>query len=208
MAGKEAALPETDRSGEPGQRASRRRPAGQGRKARPWLLLVYQVPGQPTRLRSTVWRQIKRLGAVYLRNSVAIVPASGPAEGALDRLSNAILGMSGRAVLLSCEVLAGESDIKAVFQSARDDEYAEVIDKCAYFMTRLDMACEENRFSYAELAKMTRELAKLRKWLQRVRDRDVFGTEAMQTALRTLDECQAKLDAYAVRLHGHGSAAR
>jgi hypothetical protein len=139
---------------------------------------------------------------------VAIVPASGPAEGALYRLSNVVYDMSGRAVLLSCVVLAGESDIKAVFQSARDDEYAAVIDKCACFMAKLDRACEENRFSYAELAKMTRELVKLRKSLQRVRDRDVFGTEAMQTALRTLDEYQTKLDAYAVRLHGRESAGR
>ena len=53
-------------------------PAGQGR----WLLLIYRVPPEPTRLRSTVWRRIKSLGAIYLQNSVAALPA-GVANGRL-----------------------------------------------------------------------------------------------------------------------------
>jgi hypothetical protein len=33
-----------------------------------WLVLIYRVPSEPTRLRSTVWRRIKSLGAIYLQN--------------------------------------------------------------------------------------------------------------------------------------------
>ena len=36
-----------------------------------WLVLIYRVPPEPTRLRSTVWRRIKSLGAIYLQNSAA-----------------------------------------------------------------------------------------------------------------------------------------
>ncbi len=36
-----------------------------------WLVLVYRVPSEPTRLRATVWRRLKGLGAVYLQNSIA-----------------------------------------------------------------------------------------------------------------------------------------
>jgi DNA-binding transcriptional regulator PaaX len=53
--------------------------AGQGG----WLLLIYRVPPEPTRLRSTVWRRIKSLGAIYLQNSVAALPASTANERAL-----------------------------------------------------------------------------------------------------------------------------
>ena len=41
-----------------------------------WLLLIYRVPPEPTRLRSTVWRRIKSLGAIYLQNSVAARPSA------------------------------------------------------------------------------------------------------------------------------------
>jgi hypothetical protein len=40
-----------------------------------WLVLVYRVPSEPTRLRAAVWRRLKALGAVYLANSVAIMRA-------------------------------------------------------------------------------------------------------------------------------------
>src|SRR6516225_3789559 len=88
-----------------------------------WLLLVYRVPSEPTRLRATVWRRLKSLGAIYLQNSAAALPASAEAERALRKLRREILDMSGTAVLLSCSVLAGEQEVKAAFQAARNDEY-------------------------------------------------------------------------------------
>src|ERR1700685_2714030 len=87
-----------------------------------WLLLIYRVPPEPTRLRSTVWRRIKSLGAIYLQNSVAALPASTANERALRKLRHEITDMSGTAMLMSCAVLAGEAEVRASFQAARNDE--------------------------------------------------------------------------------------
>jgi Protein ChrB, N-terminal len=38
--------------------------------------------------------------------------------------------MSGTAVLMTCDVLAGEQEVRAAFQAARNDEYEEIVDKC------------------------------------------------------------------------------
>src|SRR6266851_6975788 len=95
-----------------------------------WLLLVYRVPSEPTRLRAAVWRRLKSLGAIYLQNSAAALPASVGAERALRKLRSQILDMEGTAALLSCAVLAGEAEVRAAFQAARDDEYEEIVDKC------------------------------------------------------------------------------
>src|ERR1700735_4736327 len=84
-----------------------------------WLLLIYRVPPEPTRLRSTVWRRIKSLGAIYLQNSVAALPASTANERALRKLRREIPDMSGTAMLMSCGVLAGEPEVRAAFQAAR-----------------------------------------------------------------------------------------
>ena len=51
-----------------------------------WLVLIYHVPPEPTRLRSTVWRLIKSLGAIYLQNSAAALPANAATERALRKL--------------------------------------------------------------------------------------------------------------------------
>ena len=99
-----------------------------------WLVLIYRVPPEPTRLRATVWRRIKSLGAIYLQNSAAALPASAATERALRKLRREILDMSGTAILLSCDVLAGESDVRSAFQAARNDEYEEIVDRCEDFL--------------------------------------------------------------------------
>ena len=161
--------------------AASQRPTSRCRRAG-WLLLIYRVPSEPSRLRATVWRRIKSLGAIYLQSSAAALPASTSAERALRKLRSEILDMSGTAVLLSCDVLAGEADVRAAFQAARDDEYEEIVDKCADFIAGVDKEYGESHFSYAELEENEVDLVKLRTWLQRVRDRDVFGAAGLQQA--------------------------
>ena len=48
-----------------------------------WLVLIYRVPSEPSRLRSAVWRRLKSLGAIYLQNSAAALPASVGNEGSI-----------------------------------------------------------------------------------------------------------------------------
>ena len=132
-----------------------------------WLLLVYRVPSEPSRLRATVWRRIKSLGAIYLQSSAAALPASIASERALRKLRSEILDMNGTAALLSCEVLAGEADIMASFQAARDDEYEEIVDKCQDFITSVDKEYTDDHFSYAELEENEVDLVKLLTWLAR-----------------------------------------
>jgi DNA-binding transcriptional regulator PaaX len=173
-----------------------------------WLLLIYRVPSEPSRLRATVWRRIKSLGAIYLQSSVAALPASVAAERALRKLRSEILDMSGSAVVLSCAVLAGEQEVRSAFQAARDDEYEEIVDKCQDFLAGLRKEYAENHFSYAELEENEVDLVKLRNWLDRVRQRDVFGAAGLQSALSSLAECEEQLEAYAARVYAEEAESR
>ena len=166
-----------------------------------WLILVYRVPSEPTRLRAAVWRRLKRLGAIYLQNSVAALPASVAAERALRKLRSEILDMSGSAALLSAAVLAGEPEIRAAFQAARDDEYEEIVDKCQDFLAEVKKEYEASHFTYAELEENEVDLVKLRNWLERVRQRDAFGAAGRQAAQKWLAECEQILEAYAARVY-------
>jgi DNA-binding transcriptional regulator PaaX len=185
----------------PGEQASGGEPGG-------WLVLVYRVPSEPTRLRATVWRRLKSLGAIYLQNSVAALPASVAAERALRKLRSEILDMSGTAALLSCTVLAGEQEVRAAFQAARDDEYEEIVDKCQDFLAEVKKEYEANHFTYAELEENEVDLVKLRNWLERVRQRDAFGAAGRQTAQKRLAECEEALEAYAARVYTEEAEAR
>src|ERR1700678_2831380 len=165
-----------------------------------WLVLIYRVPPEPTRLRSTVWRRIKSLGAIYLQNSAAALPASAATERALRKLRREIIEMSGTAILLSCDVLVGESDVRSAFQAARNDEYEEIVDKCEDFLHQVQKEYTANHFTYAELEENEVDLVKLRNWLERIAGRDVFGADGKPAAEKALTECEQSLEAYAARV--------
>jgi len=171
-------------------------------------VLIYHVPSEPSRLRAAVWRRIKSLGAIYLQSSAAALPASIQAERSLRKLRSEITDMSGTAVLLSCDVLAGQADIEAQFQAARNDEYEEIVDKCNDFIAGLDKEYAEKHFSYAELEENEVDLVKLRTWLGRVRERDAFGAAGLRQALSCLAECEEKLEAYAARVYAEEAESR
>jgi DNA-binding transcriptional regulator PaaX len=165
-----------------------------------WLLLIYRVPPEPTRLRSTVWRRIKSLGAIYLQNSVAALPASPAAERSLRKLRHEILDMSGTAILIECAVLAGEPEVRSAFQAARNDEYEEIVDRCEDFLQQVQKEYTANHFTYAELEENEVDLVKLRNWFAKVRERDAFGADAREGAEQALDKCEQSLEAYAARV--------
>jgi hypothetical protein len=166
-----------------------------------WLLLVYRIPSEPTRLRAAVWRRLKSLGAVYLQNSAAALPASDSAERALRRLRRDILEMDGSAVLLSCSALVGGQDVLALFQAARDSEYEEILDKCHDFHAGLEKEYQASHFTYGELEENEVELVKLRNWYGKVQARDMFGAPGQSAAKQALDGCAQALETYAARVY-------
>jgi hypothetical protein len=155
-----------------------------------WLVLIYRVPPEPT-----------SLGAIYLQNSAAALPASAATERALRKLRREIIEMSGTAVLLSCSVLVGESDVHNAFQAARNDEYEEIVDKCQDFLQQVQKEYTANHFTYAELEENEVDLVKLRGWFAKVRDRDAFDADGRQATEKALDECEQSLEAYAARVY-------
>ncbi len=166
-----------------------------------WLLLIYRVPPEPTRLRSTVWRRIKSLGAIYLQNSVAALPASTGNERAFRKLRREITDMSGTAMLMSSSVLAGEADVLAAFQAARNDEFGEIADKCEDFLAGVQKEWDGNHFTYAELEENEVDLVKLKNWFAKIVDRDVFGASGRAACEQLLEKCEQSLEAYAARVY-------
>lgn len=173
-----------------------------------WLLLIYRVPPEPTRLRATVWRRIKSLGAIYLQSSAAALPASTNAERALRKLRREILDMSGTAALLSCRVLAGEPEVREAFQAARDDEYEEIVDRCEDFLAQVRKEYVASHFTYAELEENEVDLVKLRNWLARIVERDAFGAAGRGTAEQALARCEQTLEEYAARVYAEEAESR
>lgn len=170
-------------------------------EARWWLILIYRVPSEPTRLRNTVWRRLKGLGAVYLQSAAAALPHSAATERALRSLRNEITEMGGSAQLLRAEALAGEADIIDAFNTARDEEYTELLDRCQDFLAEIDRETKGEKFTYAELEEIDEDLTKLRGWLAKVADRDRFAAAGRAAVTDALAACEAAFEEFTAEVY-------
>ena len=79
-----------------------------------WLLLVYRVPSEPASKRVSVWRDLKRLGALYLQQCVCLVPHTETLATALDRVHSKIVEDGGEALCMEIPQLRPADETKII----------------------------------------------------------------------------------------------
>ncbi len=152
-----------------------------------WLVFIYHVPAEPSSRRTYVWRRLKQLGAVYLQQAAAVLPASADGRSALTDLAARVTEFGGEVSLLEAQAsddVWGRGLIER-FNRARDAEYAEIGDTAMRLEAEVRRETSRDKFSFAELEEIEADWARLRRWHARVRARDTFvasGGAAARTA--------------------------
>jgi uncharacterized protein YdbL (DUF1318 family) len=178
-------------------------------RPRDWFVLVYKLPPEPSRYRASVWRKLKSAGAVYLQNGVAALPVDPGSERVMRGLVQEIRGSEGSGYLVRGPLVGDDAALVEAFNTARDDEYREVLDRCGDFHAELEKEREVGKFTFAELEENEEDLAKLEAWFGKVRARDHFGASLAKEAEQAMEACRADLEAFAESVYeaaDHGSA--
>jgi len=175
-----------------------------------WLVLVYKIPPEPTRLRAGIWRKLKAAGAIYLQNGVTALPADPAGERVLRSIAQEAREMGGTAYLLQGHVLGDATALEVAYNAARDEEYTELISRCQDVHAELARERTINKYTFAELEENEDDLAKLEAWDAKIRRRDRFGAPLGPAATQALSACRADLEDFAIAVYtavDHGSAA-
>src|SRR5919198_2962570 len=98
------------------------------RQTNTWLLLIYTVPAEPSRKRAFVWREVKKVGAVYLRDGVCILPDRADTAAAMRAIADKVEQFGGQAVVVQAARLdpARVESVIAQSRAARAEEYREI----------------------------------------------------------------------------------
>ena len=75
-----------------------------------WLILMHQLPPQPDYFRVKVWRRLRAIGAVSLKNSVYVLPNTPEAREDFEWLSREIVAGKGEATLCEANMISGMTD--------------------------------------------------------------------------------------------------
>jgi hypothetical protein len=95
---------------------------------RRWLLLVHQLPSEPSNVRVRTWRRLRQLGAVSVKQAVSVLPESPAARDAFQRLGADIVDAGGDVSVFSAASVDAGSDQALVeaFRQSRERDYGSV----------------------------------------------------------------------------------
>jgi ChrB-like protein len=145
-----------------------------------------------------VWREIKKLGAVYLRDGVCVLPEQPDTLQSLRALASRIEAMDGQAyVVQGAQLDAQRADsLKEDFQTARAEEYAEISREAELLLVHVARETEHRDFTYTELEELEQDLSKLKRWRDQVRERDYFAEPSSAPVQVLLDRCDHALASF------------
>jgi len=168
-----------------------------------WNLLIYRVPSQPSTQRVYVWRKLKGWGGLYLQQSVCILPQRNDLQQQLEKLKTEILEGGGEADLLTVTIEDEKQNLRLIerFQQQAEIEYKEFLGRCRDFHKELEHERQENNLTFAELDENETELMKLRSWLPKIRERDLFNAPGYVSAIEALKLCEQDFQQFSQQVY-------
>lgn len=145
-----------------------------------WVLLAFRMPREPSTPRSAVWRRLKRLGVAQLVDGLVALPADPRTQEQLEWIAEAVTEAGGEASLWTGQPLdaATQHRLAAQLRAAIAAEYAAI-------------ASEATQIWDAEPAARRRVLARLRRELYRIGQRDYFPPAERDAARAAVDNLAA-----------------
>ena len=83
-----------------------------------------------------------------------------------------------------------------LFNSDRDEEYTEVIERCQDFLAEIEKETNKSKFTFAELEDSERDLEKLETWFAKIQERDFFQAKIAEDAGEQLTICKERLNKF------------
>ena len=121
-----------------------------------WRLLIYTVPSEPSRKRAFVWRELKKAGAVYLRDGVAALPDRPATAGIIGAIAAKIDELGGEATLVpGVQLPPGRAEaLVEASRAARQQEYAEVALESRRLLDHVELESEHRELTFADLERI------------------------------------------------------
>ncbi|GAA4567089.1 Chromate resistance protein ChrB [Planotetraspora kaengkrachanensis] len=160
--------------------------------AEPNWLLVTVSTGQVASLRVYVWRQLRKLGALYLQQSVCLLPDRPDVAKTIARLVARVRDQGGQARALRVRLTDPQEHGALVDEQRadRDVEYAEVLERAPAFLAEIEMETTRGRATYAEVEESEADLERFEKWLAAIAARDYFDAPGGAAARAAVQRCR------------------
>ena len=166
--------------------------------AREWLILSFTLPKDPSRVRVSVWRKLKKAGSVNIDQSMWMLPFSQDHRDVFEDISEVVRGNKGKAHLMQGFFIDTDNrgDIQDAFDKERKEEYKDFSDTCEDYQDTVKKKIKKEKLKFSKLEEYERELKKLSEWFDAIKGRDFFDSKYQKDALKELETCRELFDRY------------
>ncbi len=158
-----------------------------------WLVLVWRLPSSESSThRVSVWRSVRRLGAVSLTPGAAILPFTEEAQEQFDWLGEEVHDHGGDAWVLPVVHLSEAEDrtVRDRMRADRQAEYDELRRDAQEFLKR-EARPPGRRGDYSVRLRTEKELLAFQRRFRKIRTRDFFAAPGRREAAAAVDLCLA-----------------
>ena len=163
------------------------------------------MPAEPASKRVSVWRDLHRLGALYLQQCVCILPTMEGPNAELSRITSKIPALGGDFTLIDLPLVPPKDEARFVssFRTQRASEYAELVVACeTTFSKRVELEALQRTFSPGAVEELHRQLHDLERRFEWISQRDWFDADEREDAERSLVHCARLLAEFEERTAG------
>lgn len=158
----------------------------------PWLLLVHQLPSEPSAVRVKTWRRLQSVGAVAVKNSVYALPNSAETREDFEWLRAEIVSLGGEAMVFAAQAAddVSSTEIRDALERARQDDWRDLREKCEQALA--DNAAD-GRLGEDATASLERQLRSLRTRAAKIDKIDHFRVSGRRDALGALEQLERRI---------------
>jgi hypothetical protein len=171
---------------------------------RPADNVIVLASGTPRRSARTVnrMRRLRSLGALYLQDGCCLLPRSEQSERDLATVAAKVREVGGEATLPAVRGTepGWEDRLTEAFNRLRAEEHEELLATLERFDDELARESRKGKFTFAVLEELEDEHAKLERWAERIRGRDVLGAPLRSEAEAGLAAAKRSLEDFAERV--------
>lgn len=164
-----------------------------------WLVICYNAPSEPSKLKVRLWRELKRLGAHYPQMSVCLLPENKENRYRLNSIQAGIAS-DLKLVVLNAKGAAekDQEQLLQIFRADRDRQYDEILEECQEFIDEIKLNIDNKKTFQEEVEEMEEVLDGLKRWLDKVRSIDWLDKpEASIRVEKLLAKCDIAMEHFA-----------
>jgi hypothetical protein len=159
-----------------------------------WLMFSYWLPPEPSRKRVSVWRQLKKIGALST-GAGWLLPNTDPFSKNFSELARNVEEMGGTANLYLVNHFTEEQEQRTIakFQQEREKEYSELIAECHKALKHIEWEYDRKEFNFEEVEELEGDVEKIKRWLVEISKRDTFQSSVRNEVENTLNKVEESL---------------